>query len=93
MQITEDFGDVCREGGTVFSRDLFPMIGRFAWVKVISQNWRTIFKLAKEAFDAWRGAPLRSVLAREGVSTSLPTKNYREDGLVEQIHNCGVEFP
>jgi len=39
----------------------FPMMGRFAWIKVISQNRRTIFKLAKEAFNAWRGAPLRSV--------------------------------
>jgi hypothetical protein len=39
----------------------FPMLGRFAWVKVISQNRRTIFKLAKEAFNAWRGAPLSSV--------------------------------
>ncbi len=39
----------------------FPMMGRFAWIKVISQNRSTIFKLAKEAFNAWRGAPLRSV--------------------------------
>lgn len=37
----------------------FPMMGRFAWIKVISQNRHTIFKLAKEAFCAWRGAPLR----------------------------------
>src|SRR5438132_5561577 len=39
----------------------FPMMGRFAWIKVISQNRSTIFKLAKEAFNAWRGGPLRSV--------------------------------
>jgi radical SAM superfamily enzyme YgiQ (UPF0313 family) len=39
----------------------FPMMGRFAWIKVISQNRCTIFKLAKEAFNAWRTAPLRSV--------------------------------
>ncbi len=27
----------------------FPMMGRFAWLKVIAQNRRTIFKLVKEA--------------------------------------------
>jgi radical SAM superfamily enzyme YgiQ (UPF0313 family) len=37
----------------------FPMMGRFAWVKVISENRRTIFKLVREAFAAWRGAPLK----------------------------------
>jgi len=38
----------------------FPMMGRLAWVKVISQNRRTIFKLVREALGARRGAPLRS---------------------------------
>src|SRR5215467_7564436 len=27
----------------------FPMMNKLAWVKVIAQNWRTIFKLTKEA--------------------------------------------
>ena len=27
----------------------FPMMGKLAWVKVIAQNRRTIFKLVKEA--------------------------------------------
>jgi radical SAM superfamily enzyme YgiQ (UPF0313 family) len=36
----------------------FPMMGRLAWVKVIAENWRTIFRLVKEAFGAWYGAPL-----------------------------------
>src|ERR1700682_3198865 len=31
----------------------FPMMGRFAWVKVISENRRTIFKLAKQGVEAW----------------------------------------
>jgi radical SAM superfamily enzyme YgiQ (UPF0313 family) len=31
----------------------FPQMGRLAWVQVITQNRRTIFKLAKEAFGAW----------------------------------------
>jgi len=37
----------------------FPQMGQWAWVKVIAQHRRTIFKLLKEAFSAWRGAPLR----------------------------------
>jgi hypothetical protein len=31
----------------------FPMLGRFAWWKVISENRATIFKLSKEGFQAW----------------------------------------
>src|SRR3984957_7723362 len=31
----------------------FPMLGRFAWWKVISENRRTIFKLAKQGLEAW----------------------------------------
>jgi radical SAM superfamily enzyme YgiQ (UPF0313 family) len=27
----------------------FPMMGKLAWVKVVRQNWRTIYKLLKEA--------------------------------------------
>jgi Carboxypeptidase regulatory-like domain len=53
---TEDFGDLCREGGTVFGtviwRDLFPH-GSLRMVKVTSQNRRTIFKLAKQTFDSF----------------------------------------
>src|SRR3989442_10447467 len=41
----------------------FPQMGRFAWVKVIAQNRRTIFNLAKEGFSAWRDAA-----SRQGVS-------------------------
>ncbi len=39
----------------------FPMLGKMAWVKVIAQNRRTIFKLVREGFKAgaWRGAPAR----------------------------------
>jgi radical SAM superfamily enzyme YgiQ (UPF0313 family) len=37
----------------------FPMMGRFAWVKVVAQNRRTIFKLVKEAFGAWYRPQLR----------------------------------
>jgi radical SAM superfamily enzyme YgiQ (UPF0313 family) len=38
----------------------FPMMGRLAWVKVVAQNRRTIFKLVKTAFAAWRRLPLRN---------------------------------
>jgi len=36
-------------------------MGKMAWVKVIVQNRRTIFKLVREGFKAgaWRGAPAR----------------------------------
>jgi radical SAM superfamily enzyme YgiQ (UPF0313 family) len=34
----------------------FPQLGRFAWIRTISQNRRTILSLAKEAFRAWRAA-------------------------------------
>jgi hypothetical protein len=39
----------------------FPMLGKLAWVRVIAQNRRTIFKLVREGFKAgaWRGAPAR----------------------------------
>jgi radical SAM superfamily enzyme YgiQ (UPF0313 family) len=32
----------------------FPQMGRWAWVKVMAQNRRTIFKLLKEGVSAWR---------------------------------------
>jgi radical SAM superfamily enzyme YgiQ (UPF0313 family) len=31
----------------------FPMLGRFAWWKVISENRKTIFKLCFQGFQAW----------------------------------------
>jgi radical SAM superfamily enzyme YgiQ (UPF0313 family) len=31
----------------------FPMLGRFAWWKVISENRRTIFKLVRQGCQAW----------------------------------------
>ncbi len=34
----------------------FPLIGRWAWVKAITNNRRMIFKLVVEAFGAWRKA-------------------------------------
>jgi radical SAM superfamily enzyme YgiQ (UPF0313 family) len=38
----------------------FPQMGRLAWLRVITQNRRTIFKLVKEGFDAWRRPRSRS---------------------------------
>src|SRR5258708_22692821 len=37
----------------------FPMMGKMAWVKVIAQNRRTIFKLVREGFNAGAGARAR----------------------------------
>ena len=31
----------------------FPMLGRFAWWKVLSENRGTIFKLVRQGFQAW----------------------------------------
>ncbi len=54
----------------------FPMMGRLAWVKVISQNRRTIFKLVREALRGWRGAPVRSPgnLTSHGEAMAASTK-------------------
>ena len=32
----------------------FPMMGKLAWVKVIGQNWRTIYKMVKEGITGKR---------------------------------------
>lgn len=37
----------------------FPQMGGFAWVKIISENRRIIFKLVKEGFQAWRGSRVK----------------------------------
>ena len=38
----------------------FPMMGRFAWVKMLAGNGRTIFKLAKQGFLAWYGSAAKA---------------------------------
>ena len=38
----------------------FPMMGRMAWVKLIAQNRRTIFKLVKQGFGGGRGSLSRT---------------------------------
>ena len=38
----------------------FPMMGRLAWVKLIAQNRRTIFKLVKQGFGPGRGSLSRN---------------------------------
>jgi len=46
----------------------FPMLGRFAWWKVISENRRTIFKLSKEGFQAWWDSRTRPEPAPAAIS-------------------------
>jgi radical SAM superfamily enzyme YgiQ (UPF0313 family) len=41
----------------------FPMLGRFAWWKVISENRATIFKLARQGFEAWWDSKTRAQAA------------------------------
>ena len=36
----------------------FPQMGVVAWLKVISENRRTIFSLVRESFAAWRSHPV-----------------------------------
>ncbi|MGB9335283.1 MAG: radical SAM protein [Candidatus Acidiferrales bacterium] len=36
----------------------FPQMGPLAWLKLMSQNRRTIFDLVSEAFTAWRSRPI-----------------------------------
>ena len=37
----------------------FPMMGKLAWVKLVTDNWGTIFKLAKEAVFGRKARPLK----------------------------------
>jgi radical SAM superfamily enzyme YgiQ (UPF0313 family) len=41
----------------------FPMLGRFAWWKVISENRGTISKLVRKGFEAWWDSRSRSEVA------------------------------
>jgi hypothetical protein len=41
----------------------FPMLGRFAWWKVISENRRTIFKLARQGIQSWWASRSRAEAA------------------------------
>ena len=47
----------------------FPMMGKMAWLKVIAQNRRTIFKLVRDGFkaNAWRGVAHRLPVSAVGV--------------------------
>jgi len=48
----------------------FPSMGRFAWVKVASQNRRIIFKLIKEGFAKWRGVTVKAPSPTQAPSAS-----------------------
>jgi radical SAM superfamily enzyme YgiQ (UPF0313 family) len=52
----------------------FPMMGRLAWLKVVVQNRRTIFKLVKEAFFGGRTRP-----------RSLEVEDSYEDGAAPDV--------
>jgi radical SAM superfamily enzyme YgiQ (UPF0313 family) len=47
----------------------FPSMGKFAWLKTITENRRTISKLIREGFTTWRGS---RNLASPPVSVSRP---------------------
>ena len=46
----------------------FPQMGLFAWLKLISENRRTIFQFAREGFAAWRRRPMPAVLPAPDLS-------------------------
>jgi hypothetical protein len=39
----------------------FPQMGLLAWLELICQNRRTIFRLVREAFTTWRRRPVGTV--------------------------------
>ncbi|MCA1593316.1 MAG: B12-binding domain-containing radical SAM protein [Acidobacteria bacterium] len=48
----------------------FPQMGKRAWLKLIGQNRRTIFKLSREAVSTYRAAPKRN----SSVAVTAPPK-------------------
>jgi radical SAM superfamily enzyme YgiQ (UPF0313 family) len=50
----------------------FPQMGVLAWLKLISQNRRTIYSLVREGIATWRGRPI-STEAPTGTAISRPT--------------------
>jgi radical SAM superfamily enzyme YgiQ (UPF0313 family) len=50
----------------------FPQMGVLAWLKLISNNRRTIYSLVREGFATWRGHPV-SAEAPAGAPISRPT--------------------
>jgi radical SAM superfamily enzyme YgiQ (UPF0313 family) len=41
----------------------FPQMGVLAWLKLISENRRTIYSLVREGFATWRGRPVAAEMA------------------------------
>ncbi len=68
----------------------FPMMGKMAWLKVIAQNRRTIFKLVREGFKAgaWRGVP-----ARISVSPATQTEAVGAMAQAAGGDGRGIAFP
>jgi radical SAM superfamily enzyme YgiQ (UPF0313 family) len=50
----------------------FPMMGKFAWLRVVSENRRTIFKLVKEAIFGRRARPKRPGSYEEAIAPAVP---------------------
>jgi len=54
----------------------FPSMGRFAWMRVVSQNRRVIMKLIKEGFAKWRGVAAKTA-PHISPTTSAPSASAR----------------
>jgi hypothetical protein len=48
----------------------FPQMGPSAWLKLISQNRRTIFNLVRDGFNVWRQPKRRGALAGSLLQTA-----------------------
>jgi radical SAM superfamily enzyme YgiQ (UPF0313 family) len=61
----------------------FPQMGRFAWVKTIAQNRRTIFGLVREGFAAWHASRSNSRLRLSPTLRSEAQSNSRGPATLE----------
>jgi hypothetical protein len=52
----------------------FPMLGKMAWVKMITQNRKTIFRLVTEAIFGRRERPKRAVAVGVAVTPAVTSK-------------------
>src|SRR3984957_11446186 len=50
----------------------FPMMEKFAWLKVVSENRRTLLKLVKEAIFGRRARPKRPGSYEDAIAPAVP---------------------
>ncbi|MFL6214437.1 MAG: B12-binding domain-containing radical SAM protein [Blastocatellia bacterium] len=58
----------------------FPQMGKWAWLKVIAENRRTVYRLGKESVKAWRASRKN----RKVELATMPVKQNAEQEAVEE---------